>query len=63
MYDAINSIVPDAAFTIFTGDIVDHAIWNTSKEYNTNLSKSIPMAPLDSRFQLNRLQFNMHMVL
>lgn len=39
MYDAINSIVPDAAFTIFTGDIVDHAIWNTSQPYNTNLSK------------------------
>ncbi|EFY91799.1 acid sphingomyelinase, putative [Metarhizium acridum CQMa 102] len=37
MYDAINSIVPDAAFTIFTGDIVDHAIWNTSQPYNTNL--------------------------
>lgn len=38
MYDAINKIVPDAAFTIFTGDIVDHAIWNTSQTYNTNLS-------------------------
>ncbi|OAA36240.1 Sphingomyelin phosphodiesterase [Metarhizium rileyi] len=37
MYEAINSIVPDAAFTIFTGDIVDHAIWNTSQPYNTNL--------------------------
>jgi sphingomyelin phosphodiesterase len=27
MYAAINSIAPDAAFTIFTGDIVDHAVW------------------------------------
>ncbi|KHO00301.1 Sphingomyelin phosphodiesterase [Metarhizium album ARSEF 1941] len=36
MYDAINSIVPDAAFTIFTGDIVDHAVWNTTQPYNTN---------------------------
>jgi sphingomyelin phosphodiesterase len=27
MYAAIRSIVPDAAFTIFTGDIVDHAVW------------------------------------
>ncbi|KND93980.1 Sphingomyelin phosphodiesterase [Tolypocladium ophioglossoides CBS 100239] len=34
MYRAINQIVPDAAFTIFTGDVVDHAIWNTSKPYN-----------------------------
>ncbi|KAK2603473.1 hypothetical protein QQS21_004333 [Conoideocrella luteorostrata] len=37
MYDAINDVVPDAAFTIFTGDIVDHAIWNTTQAYNTNL--------------------------
>ncbi|GAB0135560.1 hypothetical protein EsDP_00003893 [Epichloe bromicola] len=37
MYDAINKFVPDAAFTIFTGDIVDHAIWNTSQQYNTDL--------------------------
>ncbi|KAI5461391.1 Metallo-dependent phosphatase-like protein [Mariannaea sp. PMI_226] len=35
MYDAIQKIVPDAAFTIFTGDIVDHAVWNTSQSYNT----------------------------
>jgi sphingomyelin phosphodiesterase len=27
MYAAISSIAPDAAFTIFTGDIVDHAVW------------------------------------
>lgn len=35
MYEAIKKIVPDAAFTIFTGDIVDHAVWNTSQPYNT----------------------------
>ncbi|KAH7152207.1 Metallo-dependent phosphatase-like protein [Dactylonectria estremocensis] len=34
MYAAIKEIVPDAAFTVFTGDIVDHAVWNTSKPYN-----------------------------
>lgn len=27
MYAGINAIAPDAAFTIFTGDIVDHAVW------------------------------------
>ena len=27
MFAAINSIAPNAAFTIFTGDIVDHAVW------------------------------------
>ncbi|KAF4984349.1 hypothetical protein FZEAL_460 [Fusarium zealandicum] len=34
MYEAIKKLVPDAAFTIFTGDVVDHAIWNTSQSYN-----------------------------
>ncbi|KAL6805627.1 Metallo-dependent phosphatase-like protein [Trichoderma sp. SZMC 28012] len=34
MYQAIKNIVPDAALTLFTGDIVDHAIWNTSQPYN-----------------------------
>ncbi|KAI0006916.1 putative acid sphingomyelinase [Xylariaceae sp. FL0662B] len=34
MYAAIKDIVPDAAFSIFTGDLVDHAIWNTSEEKN-----------------------------
>ncbi|UNI18800.1 Sphingomyelin phosphodiesterase [Purpureocillium takamizusanense] len=36
MYKAINAIVPDAAFTLFTGDIVDHAIWNTTQASNTD---------------------------
>ncbi|KAI0490540.1 V-type ATPase [Xylaria cf. heliscus] len=30
MYKAIKTLVPDAAFSIFTGDIVDHAVWNTT---------------------------------
>ncbi|RFU77156.1 sphingomyelin phosphodiesterase [Trichoderma arundinaceum] len=34
MYKAIKEIVPDAALTLFTGDIVDHAVWNTSQPYN-----------------------------
>ncbi|KAJ4141143.1 hypothetical protein NW768_000350 [Fusarium equiseti] len=34
MYKAIREIVPDAAFTIFTGDVVDHSIWNTTWDYN-----------------------------
>lgn len=41
MYEAINRIVPDAAFSIFTGDIVDHAIWETSESYNRDSSMSI----------------------
>ncbi|EGX93818.1 acid sphingomyelinase, putative [Cordyceps militaris CM01] len=36
MYKAIEKLVPDQAFTIFTGDIVDHMISNTSKQYNLN---------------------------
>ena len=35
MYAAIRDLVPDAAFSIFTGDIVDHAIWNTTVAQNT----------------------------
>jgi sphingomyelin phosphodiesterase len=27
MYAAIKRIAPDAVATLFTGDIVDHAIW------------------------------------
>ncbi|KAH6611405.1 sphingomyelin phosphodiesterase [Trichoderma cornu-damae] len=34
MYQAIKDIVPDAALALFTGDIVDHAVWNTSQPYN-----------------------------
>lgn len=35
MYAAIHSLVPDAAFALFTGDIVDHAVWNTTQPQNT----------------------------
>ena len=38
MYTAIKKIVPNAAFTIFTGDIVDHAVWNTTQSYNEQQS-------------------------
>jgi sphingomyelin phosphodiesterase len=40
MYAAITDVVPDAAFTIFTGDMIDHAIWNTSRAYNEAESTS-----------------------
>lgn len=35
MYAAIREVAPNAAFALFTGDIVDHAIWNTSIEHNS----------------------------
>ncbi|KAI2471916.1 sphingomyelin phosphodiesterase [Annulohypoxylon bovei var. microspora] len=35
MYAAIKNIAPDAGFAIFTGDIVDHAIWRTSQAHNS----------------------------
>ncbi|KAJ9142785.1 Sphingomyelin phosphodiesterase [Pleurostoma richardsiae] len=35
LYAAIKAIVPDAAFSLFTGDIVDHAVWNTTQAQNT----------------------------
>ncbi|KAJ3531745.1 hypothetical protein NM208_g8745 [Fusarium decemcellulare] len=34
LYEGIKKLVPDAAFAIFTGDVVDHAIWNTTQHYN-----------------------------
>ncbi|KHN94344.1 Sphingomyelin phosphodiesterase [Metarhizium album ARSEF 1941] len=37
MYDFIKKEFPHAAFTLFTGDIVDHGLWNTSKSYNQGL--------------------------
>ncbi|KAF4511102.1 hypothetical protein G6O67_002932 [Ophiocordyceps sinensis] len=36
MYEAINKVAPDAAFTIFTGDIVEHAVWNTTQSTNVD---------------------------
>ncbi|KYK61510.1 acid sphingomyelinase [Drechmeria coniospora] len=37
MYRAINKVAPDAAFAIFTGDIVDHAVWKTSQTSNAQI--------------------------
>lgn len=39
MYEYIKKEFPDAAFALFTGDIVDHGVHNTSREYNENISK------------------------
>lgn len=38
MYKAIRQVVPDAAFALFTGDIVDQASWNSSAERNREQS-------------------------
>lgn len=40
MYKAIKDMFPDAAFALFTGDIVDHALFNTSRPYNEAESQS-----------------------
>jgi sphingomyelin phosphodiesterase len=34
MYSAINEIAPNATFSLFTGDVVDHAVWNTTEAQN-----------------------------
>ncbi|KAH8898539.1 sphingomyelin phosphodiesterase [Thozetella sp. PMI_491] len=34
MYAAIKALVPNAAFGLFTGDIIDHAVWNTTEAQN-----------------------------
>lgn len=41
MYEFIKDEFPNAAFALFTGDIVDHGVHNTSKEYNEDLSKFV----------------------
>jgi sphingomyelin phosphodiesterase len=46
MYKAIREIVPDAAFTIFTGDVVDHSIWNTTWDYNEHQSEPLSTSDL-----------------
>lgn len=43
MYEAINKVAPDAAFTIFTGDIVEHAVWNTTQSTNVDSSAPLPL--------------------
>jgi sphingomyelin phosphodiesterase len=35
MYNAIKAIAPNAKFSLFTGDVVDHAVWNTTQAQNT----------------------------
>jgi sphingomyelin phosphodiesterase len=35
MYAEIHEQFPNAKFSIFTGDIVDHAVWNTTQAQNT----------------------------
>jgi sphingomyelin phosphodiesterase len=40
MYAAIRQIAPNAKFALFTGDIVDHAVWATSQSANTFDSES-----------------------
>ncbi|PFH58054.1 hypothetical protein XA68_14224 [Ophiocordyceps unilateralis] len=52
MYDAIRTVAPNAAFAIFTGDIVDHAVWDTSARHN---KKSIRNAYDVMRSQLGNL--------
>ncbi|KAG5914896.1 hypothetical protein E4U42_000264 [Claviceps africana] len=37
MYEYIKKKFPHAAFALFTGDIVDHGIHNTSKKYNKDI--------------------------
>lgn len=34
MFTAIEEMFPNALFSLFTGDIVDHAVWNTSEAQN-----------------------------
>ncbi|KAJ5884215.1 acid sphingomyelinase [Penicillium tannophilum] len=36
MYEAIQSLVPDAAFSIFTGDVVEGAVWLVNETEVTN---------------------------
>ncbi|KAF7715426.1 Sphingomyelin phosphodiesterase [Penicillium ucsense] len=36
MYEAIQSLVPDASFTIFTGDVVEGAVWLVNQSEVTN---------------------------
>lgn len=37
MFDAINRIVPNASFSIFTGDIDDSAVWEAYKPVRSPL--------------------------
>ncbi|KAK7743069.1 hypothetical protein SLS62_010701 [Diatrype stigma] len=54
MYAAIRRLVPDAAFALFTGDVVDHAVWNTTRAQNTldiedaygRMAAALPLSPV-----------------
>lgn len=39
MYQAIHRLAPDAQYTIFTGDIVEREVWNTTPETNSKDSE------------------------
>ncbi|KAK4252325.1 Metallo-dependent phosphatase-like protein [Corynascus novoguineensis] len=52
MYAAIRSIAPDAAFTLFTGDIPDHAIWNTTERQTIINIDDAYIRMADSKFPL-----------
>ena len=54
MYKAIKDMFPSAAFSLFTGDIIDHGLFNTSKEYNENGSESEP-DPKSYRYRVQSL--------
>lgn len=50
MYEYINELVGDPAFTIFTGDIISHHVWATSRRTNEELSMSSIHPPPDSPY-------------
>lgn len=52
MYAAINELVPDVDFAIFTGDMIDSAVWNTSRPYNEDISMPLylPSRPFANIF-------------
>jgi len=41
MYKAIKEMFPNAAFALFTGDIVDHGMHNTSQQYNEDVGELV----------------------
>ena len=54
MYKAIGELVPDISFAVFTGDIVDHTIWNTSKPYNEAESRCHGQTMIPSSMLMTR---------
>jgi len=49
MFKAINKVAPDALFSIFTGDIIEHDIWETTRASNELQSESITVLCFDGR--------------